>query len=188
MLIALLIVVVLIVVVAVWALLMYNGMVRSSVMTEEGWSGIAVQLKRRSDLVGNLVESVKGYMNHEKETLEEVTRYRAAMVKAGDAGNVTEAAATDRLLSQSLGRLSIAIEQYPQLKANENVMHLQQELTGLEDQIQMSRRYYNGTVRNYNILVQSFPASILANMFGFAKKTFFELDDPQDAAVPKVRL
>lgn len=188
MLIALLIVVVLIVVVAVWALLMYNGMVRSSVMTEEGWSGIAVQLKRRSDLVGNLVESVKGYMNHEKETLEEVTRYRAAMVKAGDAGNVTEAAATDRLLSQSLGRLSIAIEQYPRLKANENVMHLQQELTGLEDQIQMSRRYYNGTVRNYNILVQSFPASILANMFGFAKKTFFELDDPQDAAVPKVRL
>lgn len=188
MLIAFAAVLALIVIAAVWALRMYNSLVRTSVLTEEGWSGIAVQLKRRGDLVGNLVESVKGYMSHEKEILEEVTRLRSAAVKAGETGAVAEAAAAERQLSQSIGRLTLAIEQYPQLKANENVMQLQQQLSSLEDEIQMSRRYYNGTARNYNILVQSFPSSVLAGMFGFAKKAFFELDNPQDAAVPKVKL
>lgn len=187
MMIALIVVLAPAVAVVAWALVVYNNMVRGSVLTEEGWSGMAVQLKRRSDLVGNLVESVKGYMSHEKGLLEEVTRLRSAAVEAGEMGNVSDAATAEKLFAQSLGRLTLAIEQYPQLKANENVMHLQQELSGLENDIQMSRRYYNGTVRNFNILVQSFPSVVIANMFGFAKKAFFELDDPRDAAIPEVK-
>lgn len=187
MLIFLLIVLLLAVSVLGYGLSIYNRLVRTSVMAEEGWSGIAVQLKRRSDLVGNLVESVKGYMAHEKEILEEVTRLRSAAAKANESGDVLESAAAEQNLSRSLGRLNIAIEQYPQLKANENVMQLQKELANLENEIQMARRYYNGTVRNYNIAVQSFPSNIVAGMFRFAKKAFFELDNPEDAAAPKVK-
>ena len=169
--------------IVVWGIGVYNGLIRLRNMKDEGWSGIDVQLKRRHDLVGNLVNTVKGYMAHEKDVLEEIAKMRSV---AQNAAGVAQAAQAEGQLSQALGRLFAVMENYPQLRANENVMQLQNTLTSLEDEIQLARRYYNGTVREYNTRTEVFPASIVARQYGFQKAEFFELDSVAEREVPQV--
>ena len=173
----------LVLVVALWGIGVYNGLIRLRNMKDEGWSGIDVQLKRRHDLVGNLVNTVKGYMAHEKSVLEEIAKMRAM---AQNANGVAQVAQLEGQLSQALGRLFAVMENYPQLRANENVMQLQNTLTSLEDEIQLARRYYNGTVREYNTRTEVFPASIIARQYGFQKAEFFELENVAEREVPQV--
>ena len=177
------IILVLALVVAVWGISVYNALVRLRNMKDEGWSGIDVQLKRRHDLVGNLVNTVKGYMAHEKATFEELAKARSA---AQNASGVAQAAQAEGLLSQAMGRLFAVMENYPELRASENVTQLQSTLTTLEDEIQIARRYYNGTVREYNTRTEVFPASIIARQYGFQKADFFELDNVAEREVPQV--
>lgn len=180
-----LILLVIIVAAAAYAIYVYNNLVRNRQLSEEGWSGIDVQLKRRADLIPNMLETVKGYMSHERETLEAVTNARAAVEGAGDAGP-QERGRLEGVLSGALGRLFAVAENYPDLKANTTFLEFQDTLRNVEDEIQMARRYYNGTVRNLNVAVESFPSNIVANMFGFSKKEYFELDDEADRATPNV--
>lgn len=175
---------VLILVIPVLIMIIYNRLVKNKNLMEEGWSGIEVQLKRRTNLIPNLIESVKGYMKHEKELLSDITRLRSQSMKVNE---VAEKSKLENALTRSLGNLFAVAESYPDLKANENFLDLQNELSEIEDQIQMSRRYYNGTVRNLNILIESFPSNIIANMFNFQKGTFFELDDAEEGSVPEVK-
>ena len=177
------IVLALVLVLVFWGIGVYNGLIRLRNMKDEGWSGIDVQLKRRHDLVGNLVNTVKGYMAHEKDVLEEIAKMRSV---AQNAAGVAQAAQAEGQLSQALGRLFAVMENYPQLRANENVMQLQNTLTSLEDEIQLARRYYNGTVREYNTRTEVFPASIVARQYGFQKAEFFELDSVAEREVPQV--
>ena len=169
--------------IVVWGIGVYNGLIRLRNMKDEGWSGIDVQVKRRHDLVGNLVNSVKGYMAHEKDVLEEIARMRSV---AQNAAGVAQSAQAEGQLSQALGRLFAVMENYPQLRANENVMQLQNTLTSLEDEIQLARRYYNGTVREYNTRTEVFPARIIARQYGIQKAEFFELDNVAEREVPQV--
>ena len=173
-------------VVAVVAVMMYNGLVRSRQMAEEAWSGIDVQLKRRADLIPNLIETVKGYAAHEKTTLDEVIS-RRNQAQAVPAGDVAGRAAAEGMLSQALGKLFALAEAYPDLKANQNFAELQQTLETIEGEIQMSRRYYNGAARDLNVKVESFPSNLLASVFKFAKAPYFEIDNPADRAVPTVK-
>jgi len=174
---------VLAVIIVVWGIGVYNRLISKRTLKDEGWSGVDVQLKRRHDLVGNLVNTVKGFMQHERGVLEEVARLRTS---AQQANGVAAAAAAEAGLNQALGRLFAVMENHPDLKANQNVMHLQESLSSLEEQIQMARRYYNATVRDLNILIQSFPSSIIARRYGFAEGEFFELDNVAERAVPQV--
>ncbi len=151
----------LLVLLGVYVVSLYNRLVKARQMAKEGWSGIDVQLKRRADLVPNLVETVKGYMTHERETLEAVTRMRA-QVGAVPAGDVEGRAKAEGLLGQAIGRLLAVAENYPDLKASANFNQLQGELSGLENEIQMARRYYNGAARELNVLVESFPSNLVA--------------------------
>jgi len=164
----------------------YNGLVRVRQMVQEAWSGIDVQLKRRADLIPNLVETVKGYASHEKEALERVTemRARAQNVPAGD---IQGRAAAEGMLTQALGRLLAVAEAYPDLKASQNFADLQRALETTEREIQMARRYYNGSVRELNTKVESFPSNLVAGQFGFAKADYFELENPSDRQLPEVR-
>ncbi|NLY41277.1 MAG: LemA family protein [Desulfovibrionales bacterium] len=168
-----------------WAISVYNRLVRQRALKDEGWSGIDVQLKRRHDVVGNLVNAVKGFMQHEKSILEEVTRQRSMSREASGAAAVGLA---ETGLSQAVGRLFAVMENYPTLKANENVLQLQAALADLEDEIQKARRYYNATVRDLNVSIQSFPSNIIAQRFGFQKADFFELTTVQERDVPTVAL
>ncbi len=161
----------------------YNNLVRKKTSVEEGWSGIETQLKRRANLIPNLVETVKGYASHEKGTLEEVTQLRTQSMQAQ---GITERGQKEGQLTAALGRLFAVAENYPDLKANENFLSLQKDLSETEDQIQMARRYYNGAVRNLNIAVESFPSNLIASGFSFRKAEFFEIDDAADRAVPEV--
>ncbi len=174
------------VIVALYAVMVYNGLVKSRQMTEEAWSGIDVQLKRRADLIPNLIETVKGYAAHEKSTFEEVVelRNRAQAVPAGD---VAGRAAAEGLLGQALGKIVALAEAYPELKANENFMELHRSLDTIEGEIQMSRRYYNGAARDLNVKVDSFPSNLVANQFGFSKAGYFEIANDADRAVPTVK-
>jgi len=169
--------------VLLWAVLLYNGLVRMRNMVEEAWSGIDVQLKRRTDLIPNLVATVKGYAAHEKGTLEEVIRLRGL---AQNAHGVGETAQAQGLLGAALGKLFALAENYPDLKANANFAQLQATLGEIEEQIQLARRYYNGAVRNLNIAVESFPSNLIAGRFGFVKAEFFELENTAERAVPSV--
>lgn len=169
--------------VLLWAVLLYNGLVRMRNMVEEAWSGIDVQLKRRTDLIPNLVATVKGYAAHEKGTLEEVIRLRGL---AQNAHGVGETAQAQGLLGAALGKLFALAESYPDLKANANFAQLQASLGEIEDQVQLARRYYNGAVRNLNIAVESFPSNLVAGRFGFEKAEFFELESPSERTVPTV--
>jgi len=171
--------------VALYAISIYNRLVKNRQMVEEGWSGIDVQLKRRADLIPNLVNAVKGYMKHEKELLENITRLRAGAVAAEGSDPETRAKA-ENALSGGLMKLNAVMENYPDLKANENVMDLQNSLSEIEDEIQMSRRYYNGSARNMNILVESFPSNLIANYFKFIKAQYFEIEESTDRNVPTV--
>jgi LemA protein len=157
--------------------------VRGRQMTQEGLSGIDVQLKRRADLIPNLLETVKGYMGHERQVLERVTELRT---KSLQAGSVAEKGQVEGMLTEALRTLFAVAENYPDLKASQNFMELQQSLADIEEQIQLSRRYYNGAARNLNILVESFPSNIVARMFGFTQVEYFELEDQADRAVPRV--
>ena len=161
----------------------YNSLVKLKTLVEEAWSGIDVQLKKRHDLIPNLIETVKGYATHEKETFQNVTEARNQAVSAK---TVEQHQAAENKLNQSLMSLFAVAEQYPELKANTNFLQLQSELSAIEADIEKSRRYYNGTVRDKNILIDTFPSNIIAGMFGFIKSVFFELDSEAERAVPKV--
>jgi LemA protein len=171
----------------VYAIVAFNSLVRTRQMANEAWSGIDVQLKRRAELVPNLVETVKGYAGHERGVLDEVTRLRGA-ARAVPEGDVAARAQAEGALSGALGRLFALSENYPDLKASANFLGLQQQLSDLENELQMARRYYNGAVRNLNVLVQSFPGNLIAGAFGFSPRDFFELDDAGECNAPQVSL
>jgi LemA protein len=170
----------------VYAVFSYNTLVKNRQLTEEGWSGIDVQLKRRADLIPNMMETVKGYMTHERETLEAVTNARTAAQQAQNL-SPEERAKAEGQLSGALGRLFAVAEAYPDLKANTNFLEFQEALQKIEDELQLSRRYYNGAARNLNIVVESFPSVIIANMFRFNKAEYFEIENQADRATPQVK-
>ena len=161
----------------------YNGLVRSKVRVDEAWSDITVQLKRRADLIPNLVETVKGYAQHESGVFEEVTKARTAILGAG--GDVKATAAADNMMTNALKSVFAVAEAYPDLKASANFQQLQAELTDTEDKIQASRRFYNGAVRDYNTKTRVFPTVIFAQMLGFKEREFYELEEAEQAAVQK---
>ena len=163
----------------------YNRLIKLRNLKEEGWSGVDVQLKRRYDLVGNLVNSVKGYLAHERGVLDEVTRHRAESQKAR---SVSESAAADAELTGALGRLFAVMENYPDIKGSTNVLDLQKSLGNLEHDIQLARRYYNGTVRDLNTQIQTFPTNFVAGWFGFSCAEFFELGNVSQREAPIVTL
>ncbi|OOG72309.1 LemA family protein [Algoriphagus sp. A40] len=167
-----------------YAIGIYNKLVRLTTLVEEGWSGIDVQLKKRYSLIPNLVETVKGYAKHEQETFEKVVNARNL---AQSATTLEGHQAAENQLNKALVNLFALAEQYPELKANQNFLKLQEELSVIEQDIEKSRRYYNGTVREKNILVDSFPSNILANIFGFIKSKFFELDNEAKRVLPQVK-
>ncbi len=170
------------VLIVLWAIMTYNGLVSRRALVAEGWSGIDAQLKRRVDLVPNLVETVKGYAAHERATFDELTKMRS---QTGSQDPV-QRAATEGQITAAIGKIMAVAEAYPDLKASANFQSLQKELSDLEDQIQLARRYYNGAVRNFNVSVQQFPSNLIAGMGGFAAAKFFELDNPADRNAPKV--
>ncbi|WP_375598151.1 LemA family protein [Devosia sp. Naph2] len=172
--------------VAGYAIVIYNSLVSNRQMVREGWSGIDVQLKRRTDLIPNLMETVKGYMAHERETLDAVVNARAKATSATSAGPEARAKAEGEL-SAALGRLLAIAEAYPDLKANTTFLEFQTALQQVEDEIQMSRRYYNGAVRNLNIQVESFPSNLVADAFKFEQAEYFELENEAERAVPQVK-
>lgn len=179
----LLIVIGVVVVIVIILAAMYNGLVRLNVRSDEAWSDITVQLKRRADLIPNLVETVKGYATHEKSVFEDVTAARAATVNAASQGPAA-AAKAEGDFQKTMKSLFAVAEAYPDLKANQNFLDLQAQLTDTEDKIQASRRFYNGVVRDFNTKRKVFPTSVFANMLGFkADKEFFELDEAENAAV-----
>jgi LemA protein len=182
--IVLIIIVVLIVLVLLYGVLQYNGLIRLRNVVQESWRQIDVELKRRHDLIPNLVETVKGYAAHERETLEAVISARTAAVAPGS--SVAQQAQQENVLTQALGRLFAVAEAYPNLKANENFLALQAELTGTEDRIAAGRRFYNANVRALNTKVETVPSNIVANMFHVQKADYFQADDPADRAVPTV--
>lgn len=161
----------------------YNRLIQLQNFVEEAWSGIDVQLKKRYNLIPNLMETVKGYASHEKETFQEVTEARS---QAQQADTLKEQQQAENKLNNALMNLFAVAEQYPELKANENFLDLQNELSVIESDIEKSRRYYNGTVRDKNILLQSFPSNLVGNLFGFTESAFFEIDEPDHRANPQV--
>ncbi len=170
-------------VIALFFIGMYNSLVRLNVRVDEAWSDITVQLKRRFDLIPNLVSTVKGYAKHEAEVLENIAKERAAMATGG---NVKEAAAAENMLTGALKGVFAVAESNPDLKANQNFLQLQAELVDTEDKIQASRRFYNGSARDLNIKIKTFPTNIFANMLGFKVREFFEVDEAEAAAVQQV--
>lgn len=176
---------VILIAIAGYVIVIYNGLVKARQIMREAWSGIDVQLKRRSDLIPNLIETVKGYAQHERAALEEVTALRAR-AQGLPSDDVAGRAQVEGMLGQALGRLFAVAEAYPDLKANENFVQLQNSLETLESEIQMSRRYYNGAARDLNIKVESFPSNLVANMFGFRQAEYFEIEDAADRSVPRV--
>ena len=178
----LLILVAIVVLIALWAVSIYNGLVRRKNMVAEGWSGIDTQLKRRADLIPNLVETVKGYANHERETFDELAKLRSQGQAQTD---VAQRAQTEQAITAAIGRVLAVAEAYPQLRASENFQTLQKDLADVEDQIQLARRYYNGTVRDYNVMIQQFPSNLVANWGAFTPAPFFQAEET-DRAVPKV--
>lgn len=177
-----------VVVAVLWGIWAYNAFVRLVIRTEEAWADIDVQLKRRYDLIPNLIETVKGYAKHEQGTFDQVTQARAqaTQVHVDPTGITPEQiqamAGAEAALTESLGKLLAIAENYPDLKANENFLELQRELTDTENKIQAARRFYNTNVRDLNTAVQSFPQNIVAKMFTFTEREFFELGDDEAAA------
>ena len=163
----------------------YNSLVRLKVRIDNAWSQMDVQLKRRHDLIPNLVEMVKGYMQYEKDTLEKVIKARSQAV---DASGLKDKAQAENFLTQTLRSLFAVVERYPELKANQNVLKLQEELTSTENKIAFARQYYNDEVRLYNTKIQVVPSNFVAGVTGFQKREFFEIEDAADRQVPKVQL
>ena len=161
----------------------YNRLVRLRALVKEAFSGITVQLRRRADLIPNLVETVQGYAAHEREVFEQVTEARAATVKAG---SVEATAQADAQMTGLIGRLFAVAEAYPDLKANQNFLQLQDQLANIEGELQSARRYYNATVRDLNSTIQSFPPVLIARPMGFTEEPFYQDDDPAIQSAPKV--
>jgi len=178
-----LILLVFLVVVILWVVGIYNGLVRLRNAVKNAWSQIDVQLKRRHDLIPNLVETAKGYMKHERETLESVTQARNL---AQNASGAAKQGAAESQLSQALSQFFVVVERYPDLKANQNFLQIQEELTSTENRISFSRQAYNDAVMMFNNRIEMFPSNIIAGMFQFVRADFFEIDNPVEREVPKV--
>ena len=175
-----------IVVLALFLIAMYNRLVTLRQRVREAWSDIDVQLKRRYDLIPNLVETVKGYAAHEKGVFEAVTQARANAISAGATGSPEQRAQAENLLTGALRSVFAVAEAYPQLQASQNFRDLQEQLGATEDKIAFARRFYNGNVRDYNTSLQTFPTTVLAGMFGFTSEQYFELADAAEREAPKV--
>ena len=174
----------LVVLIIFYAVGVFNSLIRLKNRTDEAWSDIDVQLKRRHDLIPNLVEAVKGYASHERQAFENVTNARA---KAISAQGIAEKAKAENALSNTLKTLFAVAEAYPDLKASTNFLELQRELSDTENKVQASRRFYNGNVRDFNIRIESFPSRIVAGMLKFQKREFFEIEEPAEREVPEVK-
>ncbi len=175
--------IVVVLVLALWS--MYNGLVRLRLQVKNAWAQIDVQLKRRYDLIPNLVSTVKGYMEHERGTLEAVTQARN-LAQQASAGGAGERGKAEGVLTAALGRLLAVVENYPDLKANQNFLALQEELTSTENKISFSRQYYNDSVLRYNTKTEVFPANMVAGMFRFQADEFFEVTEAEEREAPKV--
>jgi LemA protein len=173
----------LVVLIGLYFVYAYNALVSNRNQVAEGWSGIDVQLRRRADLIPNLVETVKGYATHEDKLFRDIAELRAKSIAGGSVGEQSQ---VGQAMGAALGRLFAIAEAYPELKADANFRDLQDKLSGIEDEIQMSRRYYNGAVRNFNTMIESFPSNIIANNFKFQKAEFFEIGDAAAREAPKV--
>jgi LemA protein len=173
----------LIVAVAGYLIYAYNALVSQKNLVAEGWSGIDVQLKRRADLIPNLVETVKGYASHEDKLFRDIAELRAKSIAGG---SVADQSAVGQAMTAALGRLFAIAEAYPELKADANFRDLQDKLSGIEDEIQLARRYYNGAVRTFNTTIESFPSNVVANFFRFVKAEFFDIGDAAQRETPKV--
>lgn len=180
----LLIIIALLIILGIYLIVLYNTFVSKRNMLEEALSGIDVILKKRFDLIPNLVETVKGYLTHEKETLANIVKLRNQALNAGSADEKVQ---LDKQLGNAVGTIFALAENYPDLKANTNFLSLQEELSEIETEVERSKRYYNATVRDYNIAVESFPGNIVANSFGFPKKNLLELEDEKQRETPKVQ-
>ncbi len=165
---------------------MYNGLVKQRQLTQNAWSQIDVQLKRRYDLIPNLVETAKGYMEHERETLEAVTKARQMAIDASKADDIAGQMKAENMLTSTLRSLFAVSENYPDLKANENMIQLQEELTSTENRIGFARQHYNDSVSTYNTKIESFPTNVIAGMFSFRIAEYFEIEDPQERTNVKV--
>ena len=183
------IVLIILVVVIGFVVLTYNGLIQRRNVVDEAWNQISVQLKRRHDLIPNLVNAVKGYMDFEQETLTKVIEARGAAVSAQSAGpaGAAQSAQAENFLTGALRQLFALVENYPDLKANQNVLQLQEELTTTENQIGFARQHYNSTVRDFNTSIQTFPSVLIAGMFGFSARDYFQIEEA-DAEVPTVNL
>jgi len=181
---AFLIFIIVVAVVAMYAVQIYNSLVRLRNRVKNAWSQIDVQLKRRHDLIPNLIETVKGYMTHERDTLENITKARSAAV---DASSVADKSKAESQLSGALGKFNLVVENYPDLKANQNFLELQEELTSTENKISFARQSYNDQVLFYNNKIEMFPSNILAGMFKFIKEEFFEIEVEGERKTPQVK-
>ncbi|MGE4554924.1 MAG: LemA family protein [Candidatus Paceibacterota bacterium] len=176
--------IIVLVLIVFYLIALYNSLIRLKIRVKEAWSDIEVQLKRRCDLIPNLVETVKGYLTHEREVFEKVTEARSRVLSATLQKEKLEA---DNFLSQTLKSLFAVAENYPELKANQNFLHLQEELVNTEDKIQAARRFYNATVRDYNIALKVFPKNIVARIFGFQEEPLFEITNEKERERPQVQ-
>ena len=179
----LIVLIVIIAFLALFAISIYNSLVKLRNQVKNAWSQIDVQLKRRHDLIPNLIETVKGYMTHERDTLENITKARSQAVAAEGVGDKAKA---EGELTSALGKFNLVVENYPDLKANQNFLSLQEELTSTENKISFSRQNYNDQVLFYNNKIQMFPSNIVAGMFQFTEEEFFEIEDEKEKEVPKV--
>lgn len=175
-----------IVLLVLWSIRLYNALIKAKIKVDNSWSDIRVFLKKRFDLIPNLVNTVKGYAAHEKETFEKITQARAAVANAGE-GDVQAQAQANQSLTGALGRLFAVAENYPDLKANQNFLELQTALQNIEGDLGNARRYYNATVRDYNTAIQQFPGVLVAGFMNFKSREFFELDNPQEAQNVEVK-
>jgi LemA protein len=173
--------------IGIWFLVSYNNLVKLKNRAKEAFADIDVQLKRRHDLIPNLVETVKGYAAHEREVLEKVTEARAKAMGARESGDLKKMAEAENYLAETLKTLFAVAERYPDLKASQNFLELQRELRDTEDKIMYARRFYNENVRDLNIAIESFPTNIVASIFGFKKMDLFEISAPEEREAPKVK-
>lgn len=178
------VIIAIVVILILWLIAAFNGLVLRKRRTDEAWSDIDVQLKRRYDLIPNLIETVKGYAKHEASVFEKVTQARSA---AMGAKTTTEHARAEDMLTNTLKSLFAVSESYPELKASANFIKLQDELADAENKIQASRRFYNGNVRDYNTAIEQFPTNMIAGMFGFKGREFFEIEDAKERETPQVK-
>jgi LemA protein len=178
---------IILVLIALWIIVAFNRMVKMKNRALEAWSDIEVQLKRRYNLIPNLVETVKGYAAHEKGVFEKVTEARTRALEAGKSGDLNQMNKAENALSSTLKTLFAVAENYPDLKANANFLELQRELSDTENKIQAARRFYNSVVKDFNTKIESFPSNVMAKMFHFTKQSFFEIEDETEKEVPQVK-